>query len=89
MSAASVQSVAHDTGATKVNISLDQPFPLSCSTNVEQGTERIDRYKPDWVVICVSQVSSEPNRAKGIISLKDLCPDDKRRIANLIEELAK
>ncbi|TWW61715.1 protein hinderin isoform X1 [Takifugu flavidus] len=36
-----------------------------------------------------TKVSSEPNRAKGIVSLKDLCPDDKRRIANLIEELAK
>uniref|UniRef100_A0A674PLG5 Zgc:162344 n=1 Tax=Takifugu rubripes TaxID=31033 RepID=A0A674PLG5_TAKRU len=41
------------------------------------------------VVLSVFQVSSEPNRAKGIVSLKDLCPDDKRRIANLIEELAK
>ncbi|XP_024126696.1 protein hinderin isoform X1 [Oryzias melastigma] len=37
----------------------------------------------------VSQMMPESNKAKNDISLKDLCPEDKRRIANLIEELAR
>ncbi|XP_018555712.1 protein hinderin isoform X1 [Lates calcarifer] len=36
-----------------------------------------------------SQVISEASRARSQICLKDLCPEDKRRIANLIEELAR
>ncbi|XP_075870429.1 protein hinderin isoform X2 [Nelusetta ayraudi] len=31
----------------------------------------------------------ETNGAKSLVSLKDLCPEDKRRIASLIEELAR
>ncbi|XP_054883430.1 protein hinderin [Poeciliopsis prolifica] len=34
-------------------------------------------------------LAQESSRAKGDISLKDLCFEDKRRIANLIEELAR
>ncbi|XP_012772867.1 protein hinderin isoform X1 [Maylandia zebra] len=37
----------------------------------------------------VSQVISEVSKAKSEVCLKDLCPEDKRRIANLIEELAR
>ncbi|XP_030584385.1 protein hinderin isoform X2 [Archocentrus centrarchus] len=37
----------------------------------------------------VSQVISEISKAKSEVCLKDLCPEDKRRIANLIEELAR
>ncbi|XP_036955986.1 protein hinderin isoform X1 [Acanthopagrus latus] len=36
-----------------------------------------------------TQVMSETSRAKSLVCLKDLCPEDKRRIANLIEELAR
>ncbi|KAK9529348.1 hypothetical protein VZT92_013448 [Zoarces viviparus] len=36
-----------------------------------------------------TQVVSEASRAKSQVCLKDLCPEDKRRIANLIEELAR
>ncbi|XP_044204334.1 protein hinderin [Thunnus albacares] len=37
----------------------------------------------------LSQVISETSRAQSQVCLKDLCPEDKRRIANLIEELAR
>ncbi|XP_034022983.1 protein hinderin isoform X2 [Thalassophryne amazonica] len=37
----------------------------------------------------LSQVMPETNRGKSQISLKDLCLEDKRRIANLIQELAR
>ncbi|XP_068171653.1 protein hinderin [Antennarius striatus] len=33
--------------------------------------------------------NSDKDRAKSEVCLKDLCPEDKRRIANLIEELAR
>ncbi|XP_070759482.1 LOW QUALITY PROTEIN: protein hinderin [Enoplosus armatus] len=36
-----------------------------------------------------TQVISETSRTKSQVCLKDLCPEDKRRIANLIEELAR
>nr|XP_046240358.1 protein hinderin [Scatophagus argus] len=36
-----------------------------------------------------TQIISESTRTKSLICLKDLCPEDKRRIANLIEELAR
>ncbi|XP_051272003.1 protein hinderin isoform X2 [Dicentrarchus labrax] len=36
-----------------------------------------------------TQVISETSRARSLVCLKDLCPEDKRRIANLIEELAR
>uniref|UniRef100_UPI0037E6F805 protein hinderin n=1 Tax=Semicossyphus pulcher TaxID=241346 RepID=UPI0037E6F805 len=36
-----------------------------------------------------TQVICETSRAKSLVCLKDLCPEDKRRIANLIEELAR
>ncbi|XP_030276948.1 protein hinderin isoform X2 [Sparus aurata] len=35
------------------------------------------------------QAMSETSTAKSLVCLKDLCPEDKRRIANLIEELAR
>nr|XP_057926864.1 protein hinderin [Doryrhamphus excisus] len=37
----------------------------------------------------IPQVLSEISRAQSQVGLKDLCPEDKRRIANLIEELAR
>ncbi|XP_053172302.1 protein hinderin [Scomber japonicus] len=37
----------------------------------------------------LSQVISETSRVQSQVCLKDLCPEDKRRIANLIEELAR
>ncbi|XP_054640587.1 protein hinderin isoform X2 [Dunckerocampus dactyliophorus] len=37
----------------------------------------------------VYQVISDISRAQSQVCLKDLCPEDKRRIANLIEELAR
>ncbi|KAM9362217.1 protein hinderin [Symphorus nematophorus] len=36
-----------------------------------------------------TQVITETSTAKSLVCLKDLCPEDKRRIANLIEELAR
>ncbi|XP_070815896.1 protein hinderin [Chaetodon trifascialis] len=36
-----------------------------------------------------AQAISETSGAKSLVCLKDLCPEDKRRIANLIEELAR
>uniref|UniRef100_A0A3Q0SEG3 Uncharacterized protein n=1 Tax=Amphilophus citrinellus TaxID=61819 RepID=A0A3Q0SEG3_AMPCI len=41
------------------------------------------------VTLIFSQVISEISKAKSEVGLKDLCPEDKRRIANLIEELAR
>ncbi|XP_076027114.1 protein hinderin [Genypterus blacodes] len=37
----------------------------------------------------LSQVIIETSRAKSNVCLKDLCPEDKRRIANLVQELAR
>ncbi|XP_028262937.1 protein hinderin isoform X2 [Parambassis ranga] len=37
----------------------------------------------------VNQVTFDASKAKSEVCLKDLCPEDKRRIANLIEELAR
>ncbi|XP_061688039.1 protein hinderin isoform X2 [Syngnathoides biaculeatus] len=37
----------------------------------------------------VTQVIFESSRTQSQVSLKDLCPEDKRRIGNLIEELAR
>ncbi|XP_032370005.1 protein hinderin isoform X2 [Etheostoma spectabile] len=39
--------------------------------------------------ISSTQVLSETSTTKSQVCLKDLCPEDKRRIANLIEELAR
>ncbi|KAG8007482.1 Protein hinderin [Nibea albiflora] len=36
-----------------------------------------------------TQVITETSTAKSLVCLKDLCPEDKRRIANLIGELAR
>lgn len=36
-----------------------------------------------------TQGLSETSRVKNLVCLKDLCPEDKRRIANLVEELAR
>jgi len=33
--------------------------------------------------------SSDSEQKQQLISMKDLCPEDKQRIANLIKELAK
>ncbi|KAK5912863.1 hypothetical protein CesoFtcFv8_002694 [Champsocephalus esox] len=41
------------------------------------------------IFLTSTQVSSETSRSKSQVCLKDLCPEDKRRIANLIEELAR
>ncbi|KAM4588702.1 protein hinderin [Odontesthes bonariensis] len=46
-------------------------------------------FQPSDTFPLLSQVVSETSRAKSEVSLKDLCPEDKRRIANLIEELAR
>ncbi|CDQ63245.1 unnamed protein product [Oncorhynchus mykiss] len=40
-------------------------------------------------LLTTSQALSEVTQAKNRASLKDLCPEDKRRIANLIQELAR
>lgn len=42
-----------------------------------------------YLLILFAQVISEANRAKSQVCLKDLCAEDKRRIASLIEELAR
>ncbi|KAK5872838.1 hypothetical protein PBY51_013500 [Eleginops maclovinus] len=41
------------------------------------------------IFLSSTQVSSDTSRSKSQVCLKDLCPEDKRRIANLIEELAR
>ncbi|XP_037535125.1 protein hinderin [Nematolebias whitei] len=45
--------------------------------------------KPHDAFHPLSQVNSENSREKSQVSLKDLCLEDKKRIANLIEELAR
>ncbi|XP_069007587.1 protein hinderin isoform X2 [Embiotoca jacksoni] len=44
---------------------------------------------PSGTFVPLSQGISETSRVKSEVCLKDLCPEDKRRIANLIEELAR
>ncbi|XP_008278725.1 protein hinderin [Stegastes partitus] len=44
---------------------------------------------PSGTFLPLSQVICDTSRAKSEVCLKDLCPEDKRRIANLIEELAR
>ncbi|XP_041836541.1 protein hinderin [Melanotaenia boesemani] len=64
----------------KENVSAN----LSATVPAEQTLfQPPDTFRP------LPQVMSETNRAKSEVSLKDLCPEDKRRIANLIEELAR
>uniref|UniRef100_A0A3P8RV91 Zgc:162344 n=1 Tax=Amphiprion percula TaxID=161767 RepID=A0A3P8RV91_AMPPE len=46
-------------------------------------------FSPSGTFLPTSQVISETSRTKSEVCLKDLCPEDKRRIANLIEELAR
>ncbi|KAM9408750.1 protein hinderin isoform 2-T2 [Pholidichthys leucotaenia] len=46
-------------------------------------------FLPSDTFLQSSQVMSETSRAKSEVCLKDLCPEDKRRIANLIKELAR
>ncbi|KAM3621556.1 uncharacterized protein V6R79_012777 [Siganus canaliculatus] len=44
---------------------------------------------PASAFLPLTQEFSETSRSKSLVCLKDLCPEDKRRIANLIEELAR
>ncbi|XP_051804737.1 protein hinderin isoform X2 [Acanthochromis polyacanthus] len=46
-------------------------------------------FSPSSTFPPTSQVISETSRPMSEVCLKDLCPEDKRRIANLIEELAR
>ncbi|KAM7006179.1 protein hinderin [Tautogolabrus adspersus] len=52
------------------------------------ATEHIPLPSANGTLLSSRQVT-ETNRAKSLVCLKDLCPEDKRRIANLIEELAR
>ncbi|XP_072238700.1 protein hinderin isoform X2 [Leuresthes tenuis] len=61
---------------------------VSLNQSIAVPTEQTLFQPPDAFPL-LSQVVSETNRAKSEVSLKDLCPEDKRRIANLIEELAR
>lgn len=104
MSATRAKSISQDSGdfqpTPKVNISLYELFCApkklhvgmfnkneNTSTSIKQTTLLGISIKLLWCLF--TQAFSEPNRAKNLIGLKDLCPDDKRRIANLVEELAR
>ncbi|XP_029990296.1 protein hinderin [Sphaeramia orbicularis] len=52
-------------------------------------TEEAPFPAPGGSPLFLSQVVIDTNRDGSEVCLKDLCPEDKRRIANLIEELAR
>lgn len=97
MSATRAKSICEDSGdfhpTAKVNVSLHNSCMSACWMRkriygpVETRLSHYVPIKPWWYLF--TQVLPEPNRAKSAIGLKDLCPDDKRRIANLVEELAR
>nr|XP_020448246.1 protein hinderin isoform X2 [Monopterus albus] len=64
---------------TKDKVSISH---ISSATK-EHLSPALDTFLPS------SQVISESSRVRSQVCLKDLCPEDKRRIANLIEELAR
>ncbi|XP_034547824.1 protein hinderin [Notolabrus celidotus] len=70
----------HSGAYTKEKVSVGHPTPLV--------TEHIPFPTPG-VFLSSTQVISQTSRATNLVCLKDLCPEDKRRIANLIEELAR
>ncbi|XP_037831193.1 protein hinderin isoform X2 [Kryptolebias marmoratus] len=59
------------------------PVHHAAVPNIHTVSQPHDTFHP------LSQVNSENSREKSEVSLKDLCFEDKRRIANLIEELAR
>ncbi|XP_040888930.1 protein hinderin [Toxotes jaculatrix] len=61
---------------------------VSAHYNADVATEHTPSLASD-TFLPSSQVISEASRARSQVCLKDLCPEDKRRIANLIEELAR
>ncbi|XP_074551040.1 protein hinderin [Halichoeres trimaculatus] len=65
---------------TKENVSICPPSTLV--------TEHIFFPAPGALNSSV-QGLSETSRVKNLVCLRDLCPEDKRRIANLVEELAR
>uniref|UniRef100_A0A3B4VKG4 Zgc:162344 n=1 Tax=Seriola dumerili TaxID=41447 RepID=A0A3B4VKG4_SERDU len=70
----------HSEAYTKEKVSL----PHSAAVAIEHTPSfASDTFLPS------SQVFSETSGARSQVCLKDLCPEDKRRIANLIEELAR
>ncbi|KAG7229761.1 hypothetical protein INR49_012557, partial [Caranx melampygus] len=70
----------HSGAYTKEKVSL-----LHSATEAMEHTPSLD----SLTFLPSSQVISETSRAKSQVCLKDLCPEDKRRIANLIGELAR
>lgn len=48
----------------------------------------MDEFVTSFLLFVMDQVINE-KRGSKTASLKDLCPEDKRRIANLIKELAR
>ncbi|XP_041672076.1 protein hinderin isoform X2 [Cheilinus undulatus] len=66
---------------TKEKVSVRQPATAVATEHIPSPT--------NGSFLSSTQVISETSRAKGLVCLKDLCPEDKRRIANLIEELAR
>ncbi|KAG7476544.1 hypothetical protein MATL_G00083990 [Megalops atlanticus] len=60
-------------------------------TTATVGTVRSSAPSPYQPTACAisQQAPSLATQSKSSASLKDLCPEDKRRIANLIEELAR
>ncbi|XP_014023374.1 protein hinderin [Salmo salar] len=76
-----------------------QPLSLSSVSESSMGRGQL-QFAPEATVpspnpatrqhlLTNSQVLSEVTQAKSRASLKDLCPEDKRRITNLIQELAR
>ncbi|XP_055724980.1 protein hinderin-like isoform X3 [Salvelinus fontinalis] len=76
-----------------------QPLSLSSVSESSMGRGQL-QFAPEATVpspspatrqhlLTTSQALSEVTQAKSRASLKDLCPEDKRRIANLIQELAR
>ncbi|KAK6321166.1 hypothetical protein J4Q44_G00081420 [Coregonus suidteri] len=76
-----------------------QPFSLSSVSESSMGRGQLQSAPAATVpspspatqqhLLTTSQALSEVTQAKSRASLKDLCPEDKRRIANLIQELAR
>ncbi|KAK3524262.1 hypothetical protein QTP70_025871 [Hemibagrus guttatus] len=77
-------------GRTGKKLSRVTDLPVAKSS-LQKGSEFSFKSKTPPQVSEMSQVQDISHRlqVKSKASLKDLCPEDKRRIANLIEELAK
>ncbi|XP_041743851.2 protein hinderin isoform X1 [Coregonus clupeaformis] len=76
-----------------------QPLSLSSVSESSMGRGQLQSTPASTVpppspatqqrLLTTPQALSEVTQAKSRASLKDLCPEDKRRIANLIQELAR